>query len=124
MFTKADPLITTFEAMQPGEHYCFDHCTVTIMASPLCGRYKIVGQMADQVRFTDSAVSALDAVDEFQDHPMPVVVEARRQSLLTAASSCYKRRDWEGESERADDFEVIGDVYFAQARALLAEWTA
>lgn len=118
-----DSLASTFEQMKPGEHYCFDHCTVTIMDSPLCGRYKIVGQLAHQVRYASSADLALSAVDEFQDHPMPLAVEARRCELLDAARQCYELRDGVS-AQCAADLTEIGDVFLGRARAISAEWAS
>jgi hypothetical protein len=59
------------------------------------------------------------------DSPMPPKEQARHKSLCEAASQCYKRRDraWKsGLLMEGHDFQAIGDIYFAQAGALLAEW--
>ncbi|HWK30108.1 MAG TPA: hypothetical protein VNS09_26290 [Solirubrobacter sp.] len=123
--SDTDRLAAALTALRSGERYRFSHCTVTVTSSPLCGRYVIEGQLAEQWHTTDDVREALEAVDEFQDHPMPAMIDARRCRLLAAATACYRRRDVHnaaGSTSLAEHLEATGDVYLDRARALSDEW--
>lgn len=57
----------------------------------------------------------------------PSAVQERQFDLVTAARSCYALRDAairHGAMSHASDLLDIGDIYFARALALGAEWEA
>lgn len=56
---------------------------------------------------------------------MPVAVDKRHHALNVAARECYWLRNTAklaGDTNRAEAFEDIGNVYFERALALTAEW--
>ncbi len=58
---------------------------------------------------------------------MPPWLEKRRGELCVAARECYALRnaaEHNGDLDRGLSLHVIGDVYFARATAILAEWEA
>lgn len=55
---------------------------------------------------------------------MPHWLEDRHRALNFASRECYRLRDLCDDQAERDDFEAIGDDYFARAIALLDEWYA
>jgi hypothetical protein len=57
---------------------------------------------------------------------MPAAVQRIHHRWCVAAGACYRLRNdcWEreGESQRAVDFEAVGDIYMERAMAIGREW--
>jgi hypothetical protein len=109
------------EAAAAGERLELDGATVTIMNSPLCGRYRLDRDDSMAVRFTSDAQRALDIIEEWLASRMPDRIELRCHRLNRAARRCYDLRN-AASGDAAADFEAVGDVYFGRSLALLAEW--